>query len=492
MLDGLLDELLAAWRETHDPALEEPIARIGAQLARQQPPLAGKTKRAVEAAWHELAAHCDPADLDRLLETPWPKRAADVEARLAVLARWPSDPRLGPKVLRVRDYARDRSLDGEIGAVLAISPSAQLEVLLEGYNEHRFGRARAAIAGTKRVPCDPALLARVPAPETRGPLALEAASYDDPDDLALRRVLADALQEAGDPRGEFIALQLDGSADKRARQRAEQLLAANLDHWIAPLPNVLPMSCRFERGFLVALTCTARGRALDASIERPEWRAVEELTLDGRDADVPALLRRMPKLRMLVTRDEILAQLVTAGPFPGIQAIGTPTTWIDGLREAFPDVRVIAGQWAQRWERSGAFGDRVRALHMQANAHDLDAIVHVKIALAEAPALIAERPHGPRETRFTVTMLDERGWIASVERDAPRAWLMWGGGPPSSRDQIETLLVDLAEAGITEVHVHDEPRARESVEYTLRNRRKRLAGCTVTFDGPPIDLSAPR
>jgi hypothetical protein len=30
----MLDELLAAWRETHDPALEEAIERIGAERVR--------------------------------------------------------------------------------------------------------------------------------------------------------------------------------------------------------------------------------------------------------------------------------------------------------------------------------------------------------------------------------------------------------------------------------------------------------------------------
>ena len=488
----MLERLLAAWRETHDPALEEPIARLGDLIARQRPAIAAKTKRELEVCWHAIAERRDPADLDRLLDTPWPKREAQVEARLHALLQWPPDPRFGPKLLRLRGHYLDRALDGPIGAVLALSPSAKLEALLEGYNEHRFGRARAALAQVTRTKCDPTLLEHVPGIEAPR-VDLEAASLANPDDLALRRVLADQLQEAGDPRGEFIALQLaiaDGSADKRAQPRLDALLAANIDRWIEPLPNVQPTSCRFDRGFLVAFTSTARGRVLDASIERPEWRVVEELTIDGRDADVAALLRRMPRLRMLVTRDEVLARLAREGPFPAIRALGTPSQSIAKLREAFPDVAVIAGQWVRRWQPD-ALAANLRGLHHAIAASDLDALVHVKLALDEVPSVLAERGSGARETRFTVTLDAERGWIVAVARDAPHVALMWGGGPPRSRDQIETLLVQLAAAGLREVSVHVDARAQEAVEYTLRNRKRRLVGVTVTFDGPPIDLSAP-
>jgi uncharacterized protein (TIGR02996 family) len=488
----LLDELLAAWRESHDPALEDAIARLGEEHARAQPPLVGKTKAAIEAAWHALAKSGDARDLDRLLDTPWPKRGAEIETRLAVLGDWVADPRIGWKVLRVLEQT-PRAHDDAFDRVLARSPSKRLAELLEGYNEMRFPRARTALLYIRRKRADPALLARIPLVETRAPHELELASLAEPDDLALRRVLADALQEAGDPRGELIALQLaiaDGTADRRAPARVEELLAAHLDRWIGVLPNVMPASARFVRGFLVALTTTARGHVLDASIDLPAWRVVEELTLDGRDADVGALLHRMPRLRLLVTRDEILARLAQAGPFRGIRAIGTPTRWIDGVREAFPDLRVIAGQWALRWE-AGSVRRQLRALHVQSAAHSLDALVHLKISLGDVRDVLAEREFGPRETRFTLTLADERGWVVAIERDGPCASLFWGGGPPTSRDQVETLLVDLAEAGITAVRVFDEPRARAAVEYTLRNRKKRLVGCTVTFDGAPFDLSAP-
>jgi uncharacterized protein (TIGR02996 family) len=488
----MIDELLAAWRETRDLVLEEAIERIGAELARARPVLTGKTKAAIEVAWHALAKSGDARDLDRLLDTPWPKRAAEIEARLAVLGEWPGDPRIGAKVLRILEQT-PRAHEDAFDRVLARSPSKRLAQLLEGYNELRFPRARAALLYIRPKPADPALLARIPAVETRAPHELELASLAEPDDLALRRVLADALQEAGDPRGEFIALQLaiaDGTADRRAHQRVEELLAAHLDRWIGVLPNVLPASAHFQRGFLVELTTTARGRVLDASVDLPHWRVVEQLRLDGRDADVGALLHRMPRLRMLVTRDEILERLARTGPFPGIRAIGTPTRWIDGLRTAFPDLRVIAGQWPLRWE-PGSVRRQLRVLHEQASAHSLDALMHAKISLGDVRDVLAEREFGPRETRFTLTLADERGWVVAIERDTPRARLEWGGGPPTSRDQIETLLVELAAAGLKEVHVVDEPRARAAVEYTLRNRKKRLVGCAVTFDGAPIDLSAP-
>jgi len=495
----LLARLVEAWRETHDPALEEPIARLGEQVARPRPAIAAKTKREIEARWHALAEQRDPGDLDRLLDTPWPKRRPDIVARVLALATWPADPRIGPKVLRLRGHYPAGELDIVFGALLAQSPSAQLERMLDGYGEYRFGRARAALALVRRTACDPALLAEAEAALAKRatpvvPATLLAESLAHPEDLALRRVLADELQELGDPRGELIALQLaveEGTADKRTHDRIEAILAANLDRWIAPLPNIVAGSCRFERGFLVALTSMARGRTLDASIDRPAWATVEELTIDGRDADVPALIRRMPHLRTLVTRDEVLAQLAKAGPFPTIVALGTAWRWMLARRAPFPNLRVLAGQWARGWPEE-TFDDDCTELQGAAAKLALDAIVHVKI-LAEqvAPLLAIARHLGPPETRFTLGGEQGRGWLVAIPRDAPRAHLSWGGGTQRSREQIETLLVDLAEAGVRDVAVHADARAREAVEYTLRNRRKRVAMLTLRFDAAPLDLAAP-
>jgi uncharacterized protein (TIGR02996 family) len=98
--------------------------------------------------------------------------------------------------------------------------------------------------------------------------------YEAPGDDAPRLVLADALQLAGDPRGEFIALQLNSSA--RARKRAQKLLERHRAAFLGPLREVVVVGTdEWERGFPVA--CIAR---LDGRLAAcPAWATVKRLGL---------------------------------------------------------------------------------------------------------------------------------------------------------------------------------------------------------------------
>jgi len=70
-----------------------------------------------------------------------------------------------------------------------------------------------------------------------------------PDDDAPRLVLADALMERGDPRGELIAIQCARSEEDDAVDRVAALLDAHGDRWTAGLgPKTL--SFGFHRGFV--------------------------------------------------------------------------------------------------------------------------------------------------------------------------------------------------------------------------------------------------
>jgi uncharacterized protein (TIGR02996 family) len=90
-------------------------------------------------------------------------------------------------------------------------------------------------------------------------LAAVLASPDDPQPLL---VYADALQEAGDPRGEFISLQVKADAlpeDDPARVKLERAAAkiekANRRTWLDGLPMVRQGT--FRRGMLHAIVATA-------------------------------------------------------------------------------------------------------------------------------------------------------------------------------------------------------------------------------------------
>src|SRR5262249_2821453 len=106
--------------------------------------------------------------------------------------------------------------------------------------------------------------------------ALEAAIRDDPDDLAAHSALADYLQEHGDPRGEFIAVQLaledptrSAAQRKKLQQQEQKLFWAHGRDWLGP--SLDAAGCRwdktstqgrtttFRRGWLWAMSFENRG-----------------------------------------------------------------------------------------------------------------------------------------------------------------------------------------------------------------------------------------
>src|SRR5262245_39275421 len=76
--------------------------------------------------------------------------------------------------------------------------------------------------------------------------ALEEALAENPDDLATHAAYADFLTEQGDPRGEFIQVQLaledtklTASQRKKFRQREAELLAEHEREWLGELAPML-------------------------------------------------------------------------------------------------------------------------------------------------------------------------------------------------------------------------------------------------------------
>jgi uncharacterized protein (TIGR02996 family) len=106
--------------------------------------------------------------------------------------------------------------------------------------------------------------------------ALEAALVENPDDLAAHAAYADHLQEEGDPRGEFIQVQLEledesktAAQRKKLAQREAALLEAHAKEWLGDLaPHLLAPEKKekewsdptyryqFRRGWLDTLEAT--------------------------------------------------------------------------------------------------------------------------------------------------------------------------------------------------------------------------------------------
>src|SRR5687768_8236847 len=82
------------------------------------------------------------------------------------------------------------------------------------------------------------------------------AIIESPDDDGIRLIFADWLEERGDPRGEFIRLQverarpgLDEVRRERNRLREKKLLDAHGRQWVAPLRPWV-REYQFSRGFV--------------------------------------------------------------------------------------------------------------------------------------------------------------------------------------------------------------------------------------------------
>src|SRR5262245_12612419 len=88
--------------------------------------------------------------------------------------------------------------------------------------------------------------------------ALEAALSEDPDDLATHMAYADHLSEIGDPRGEFIQVQIaledpgrTATERKQLKQRERELLDAHEREWLGELAPLL-LGTHEERCALMA------------------------------------------------------------------------------------------------------------------------------------------------------------------------------------------------------------------------------------------------
>ncbi len=461
---ALLEQLLAAWRETRDPALEPLIRRAGTEVARARGALSARSKGELETRWLALAEGCDAADIDRLLETPWPATWKPALARVTALARLPPDPRIAlGVVVRAGMYASGgaQPLHEAVASLILRMPTATLAEPIAAaivdrgsYYGTAYLRARQAVEEVTPRAAPPALIAAATARfgERAELAALWATHVANPADLAHRAVLADALQVAGDPRGEFIALQLAGG-------RAAALLAEHEETWFGTIPKIDRCSRRFARGFPVGLRTSASAEALLRTLDDPAWVTIEDLAIETFEDEVAPLIRRLPMLRRLAVKRSVLDAVVGCGvdmPFPRLAVIALATRgdrpWLAD-RRTFPALKLVACDWGvSRWEL-----EPFRAQQAAAAEHDLVA-AYLAFPLGRFPDVLAMRGKVPRETRLVFALdpegLRAHGWCAKLTRDGGPIALTWCGGPAHYRSDGDQIVDALARANAKELTVH--------------------------------------
>jgi uncharacterized protein (TIGR02996 family) len=153
--------------------------------------------------------------------------------------------------------------------------------------------------------------------------ALESALIENPDDLASHAAYADFLQEQGDPRGEFIQVQLaleNGSLPRTERLRLEsrerELLRDHRREWLGDLADLFDDeddgdSCVFARGWPDTVRIGRLGEDAAALLaDAPQLCLLRQLLLDNVNSDdaVMRLLSRsewLGNLRVLRVGEEI-------------------------------------------------------------------------------------------------------------------------------------------------------------------------------------------
>lgn len=306
-----LERLVACWRRSKQPELAELAERWAGQLAAAEPPAIGGTGSA-RAAWLETGARKRTASLPRLFDSLPDTTGPYAAERVESLLEWEPNPVIAARVtawlldcpfirkargqcmppaveLLARQAdprcvsALERCLAERSRTVNALGMPTwkPLQALLKKSGSWPVQKAltedeRAALATLAQ------RVGQGDAPSNLEPLWQRV--REAPKDEAARWVLADALQERKDPRGEFIALQLararDGAKPTARERELQKLWRAD---WLGPVHGVLVSDVEFERGFPVSGRFVNTG-VPEAGSQWPQWATFERL--DATNASV--------------------------------------------------------------------------------------------------------------------------------------------------------------------------------------------------------------
>jgi len=228
--------------------------------------------------------------------------------------------------------------------------------------------------------------------------------YAHPDDDAPRLVLADHLLELGDPRGQFLALQLaKGKATPAARRKEKALLEKHRADWLGPLAEVVnPYHHVFRRGFLAEAMVDFGGRTLPPA---DEWATVERLRLRGdRTVEAPTLLDSpFGALREIEALD-----------------VGTLATMVT-RPEAYPRLTTLSLAGLS-FEQSPRAREAVRRIPALPRVDDVSLTLNRHPWTVEDFAWVYDGDLVRRLRRLEVRLsqpLDVAGWCAAIEARAP-------------------------------------------------------------------------
>lgn len=512
---------LAGWRKS--PA-DELATLVDALSAHCGAPDAWPTARAAfDRAWHSRATKLVPEVVPALLANLGTKvfarppggglQGGPVLARLAVLRRWPRDPRVAARLRGWIDDETARARDGVSSDAYLVPALKVLErqqdprtnAWLDRYLSHNPARGSLLrmelvreAAKLRRAPPAPAadlapLLSRLgagpPTPARSGRTAaqLQAQVYQRPADLTLRAVLADAWLEQGEPRGELTALGLAAlrqPLSPAAQLRHDALVRKHGKAWLGRLAPVVT-AAKFLAGFADDVTLVGQWQAAARlwreaeaceelrtvrmlrlgkaylGVAQPFFESAQAVSLEGAHLDSAQALGQLarwrcaPKLRRLS---------VDFRPDRPAAAHLKSLTKLERLELALDDVRE---EELLEWARTAPAVDTLAAEPTPV-MHRSDLEARRRAIVAPARAVLAST---------SIRRLELGGW--TVERAGQTLSLRWSRAPLWSPYEAWTLVAFAAERALkfAAVDVAVLPAALEKSAAL----RKALAGLRAPF-----------
>ncbi|WP_163994749.1 TIGR02996 domain-containing protein [Pyxidicoccus caerfyrddinensis] len=446
VLAGLLD----AWRAAPHRELADRVVSVGAKVSGGQP---------LSGAWEAVASKPDAAVLSALLDTLLDKGSVKARPRLEALEGWPMDPRidrwvadryadppftstgarpfwtrLAPLARRILDARAAESLvKARAGYDLAVAHEEFLAAHLDRISPQLDAVKDTALSADTRkmlTVIDAALRTEAEAAKparSADSATLLAQVLAKPEDDEARAVLADVLLEAGHPRGELIALQLEAARRPLTPaevKRERQLIKTARKELLGPLDGVLKPDCTFSRGFLShAALKQGNSRALESAIEKtaghPLWATVEHLEGEG-DYDITTH-EVMRSLRSLAHTDVGLEALAAMPQLEALVDGSASDEWLEFARakDAFPRLRELDLQVYPRQAREFLTSPLVARLErlqvrMSLSGHDPSGAESSMSLLALVPKLKVP------ELTFRMVRHDGNDWSSGYHfvRDA--------------------------------------------------------------------------
>ncbi len=448
-----------------------------------------KALAAMRAVWtkRSLPRLADAIDaLDRLVETPWgplfrDKKDVDKRGdRVRTFGAQPRDPRFARALLDYLGKMPFTSNDsrgfwstvfGALGKlddprVITAMPGiqkgwnirplqrewldAQAARLLASYAARRpDGPPETTAAETRQLAAiERAIGAAVPAGGDARCDGLLAEIYADPFDDGPRTVLADHLTEAGDPRGEFITLQLLAKPTPAQTRRAAALLAKHERAWIGPLePVIAAQGVEFSRGFLSGCRVKLKN-AMEA--ERyghdPSWATVEHLRFTGtrfsyqpfsaQDSGAFVVDPMMKSLKDVNLHDGVDLAMLLRHAWPRLERLATSTesplgaAGLAALKTTDKLPALVAIELmapAKAWLASTKFGKRLRDVVLGlTSASDQTGVISWLPVLERLPALKTATIHASRSQdtypRWTFARDDRAGFARAAITTIPERY----------------------------------------------------------------------